>query len=149
MKPVLLSLKLKVSKSDPSIFYYYKNNKLLAIVADDFLWAGDVLFSKDIIAAISKIFVIGKIPKNVFHYLGLELNQNIHNKTLGEAHCINLLQSLNQKLINNRNTISDIVQSAVGKLLWVCGQTRPDISFEVSKLATNIKKFRWIVYQKC
>ena len=38
--------------------------------------------------------------------------------------------------------ISDIVQSAVGKLLWVCGQTRPDISFEVSKLATNIKKFR-------
>ena len=86
MKPVLLSLKLKVSKSDPSIFYYYKNNKLLAIVADDFLWAGDVLFSKDIIAAICKIFVIGKIPKNVFRYLGLELNQNIQNKTLGEAH---------------------------------------------------------------
>ena len=142
VKPVLLSLKLKVSKGDPSIFYYYKNDKLSAIVADDFLWAGDVLFSKDIIAAICKIFVIGKISKNVFRYLGLELNQNIQNKTLGEVHYINLLQSLNQKLINNRNTISDIAQSAVGKLLWVCGQIRPDISFEVSQLATNIKKFR-------
>ena len=49
------------------------------------------------------------------------------------------MQSLNQTLIKNRNTISDIVQSAVGKLLWVCGQTRPDISFEVYLLATNIK----------
>ena len=25
------------------------------------------------------------------------------------------------------------------KILWVCGQTRPDISFEVFQLATNIK----------
>ena len=43
---------------------------------------------------------------------------------------MNLLQSLNQKLISNRNTISDIFQSAAGILLWVCGQARPDISFE-------------------
>ena len=49
------------------------------------------------------------------------------------------MQSLNKTLIKNRNTISDIVRSAVGKLLWVCGQTRPDISFEVYLLATNIK----------
>ena len=49
------------------------------------------------------------------------------------------MQSLNQKLINSINTISDIVQSAVGNLLWVCGQTRPNISFEVCQLVTNIK----------
>ena len=49
------------------------------------------------------------------------------------------MQALNQKLINNRNTISDIGKSAVGKLMCVCGQTRPDISFEVCQLAANIK----------
>ena len=27
----------------------------------------------------------------------------------------------------------------MGKLLWVCGQTRPGISFEVCQLVTNIK----------
>ena len=87
----------------------------------------------------AKIFLTGKTSKNAFRYLGLELNQNIQNITLDQIHYINLLQSINQKLITNRNTISDIVQSAVGKLLWVCGQTRPDISFEVCQLATNIK----------
>ena len=130
-----------MSKGDPSIFYHYKNDKLSGIVAlhiDDFLWAIDILFSRDIIPAFCKIFVIGKTSKNAFRYLGLELNQNIQNITLDQIHYINLLQLLNQKLVSNRNTISDIVQSAVGKLLWVCGQTRLDISFEVCKLATNI-----------
>ena len=84
-------------------------------------------------------FLTGKTSKNAFRYLGLELNQNIQNITLDQIHYINLLQSINQKLITNRNTTSDIVQPAVGKLLWVCGQTRPDISFEVCQLATNIK----------
>ena len=54
VKSVLLSLKLKMAKGDPSIFYYYKNDKrsgVLAIHVDDFLSAGDVLFSKDIILA--------------------------------------------------------------------------------------------------
>ena len=130
-----------MSKGDPSIFYYYKNDKLSGIVAihaDDFLWAGDVSFSKDV-PAFCKIFVIGKTSKNAFRYLGLELNQNIQNITLDQIRYINLLQSLNQNLINNRNTISGIIQSAVGKLLWVCGQTRPNLSFEVCQLATNIK----------
>ena len=77
VKSVLLSLNLKMSKSDPSIFYYYKNDKLSGIVAihvDDFLWAVDTSFSKDIISAFCKTFVIGKTSKNAFHYLGLELN---------------------------------------------------------------------------
>ena len=44
VKSVLLSLNLKMSEGDPSIFYYYKNDKLSGIVAihvDYILWAGD------------------------------------------------------------------------------------------------------------
>ena len=97
------------------------------------------MFSKDITPAFCKIFIIGKTSKNTFCYLGLGLNQNLQNITLDQIHYINLLQSLNQKLINNGNTISDIAQSAVGKLLWVCCHTRRDISFEVCQLAADIK----------
>ena len=40
----VLSLKLKMSKGDPSIFYYYKNDNFSGIVSihvDYILWAGD------------------------------------------------------------------------------------------------------------
>ena len=57
VKSVLLSLNLKMSKGNPSIFYYYQNDKLLGIVAihvDNFLWAGEISFSKDIIPAFAE-----------------------------------------------------------------------------------------------
>ena len=31
------------------------------------------------------------------------------------------------------------LQEKIGQLLWVCNQTRPDISFETSKIASNLK----------
>ena len=49
VKSVLLSLNLKMSKGDPSLFYYYQNDKLLGIVAihvNDFLWAGEYHLAK-------------------------------------------------------------------------------------------------------
>ena len=30
-------------------------------------------------------------------------------------------------------------QEKIGQLLWVCNQTRPDISFETSNIASNFK----------
>ena len=94
-KSVLLSLNFKMSKGDPSIFYFHKNDKLSKIVAihvNYFLWAGEVSFAKDATPAFWKFFVISITSKNAFCYLGLELNQNIQNYiTLDQIHYINLL----------------------------------------------------------
>ena len=65
-KSFLLSSKLKMLKGDPSISYCHKNDKLSRIVA----------IHVDIIPAFSKIFVTGKISKNAFRYLGLDMKQN-------------------------------------------------------------------------
>ena len=36
-------------------------------------------------------------------------------------------------------SIHDTLQSAIGELIWISGQTRLDISFDLCKLATNLK----------
>ena len=49
VKGVLISLDVKMSKADPSLFYYYHNNELQGIIAihvDDFLWCGNDYFFK-------------------------------------------------------------------------------------------------------
>ena len=35
--------------------------------------------------------------------------------------------------------MKDILGQKVGQLLWVCNQLRPDICFDVSNIAPNIK----------
>ena len=63
VKSFLLSIGLKMSKGDPSIFYYYNGNVLqglIAIFVDDFLWSGTNDFETSYISKLRKNFVIGK-----------------------------------------------------------------------------------------
>ena len=110
VKSALISLNLSMSKGNPSIFYYHKNDKLSGLIAihvDDFLWSGDEFFSEHIIPQLSKIFTIGKVSKNVFRYLGLDLHQNKKFITLDQIHHINSLQLVHENC--DINIISDIV----------------------------------------
>ena len=69
VKSFLLSIGLKMSKGDPSIFYYYNGNVLqglIAIFVDDFLWSGTNDFETSYISKLRKNFVIGKENHSVF-----------------------------------------------------------------------------------
>ena len=37
------------------------------------------------------------------------------------------------------NDMEDLLKQKVGKLLWVCNQSRPDTCFDVSNIVSNIK----------
>ena len=87
MKSFLLSIGLKMSKGDPSIFYYYNDNVLqglIAIFVDDFLWSGTNDFETGYISKLRKNFVIGKENHSVFRYLGLHLEENDSGITLDQ-----------------------------------------------------------------
>ena len=48
MKTFLLTLNLKVSRSDPSLFYYINESSIIGYVAihfDDIIWAGTNFFN--------------------------------------------------------------------------------------------------------
>ena len=41
--------------------------------------------------------------------------------------------------INNKTDTKHLLQSHIGKLLWMCSQTKPDIAFDICQLGTNLK----------
>ena len=77
--------------------------------------------------------------KNViaFRYLGLDLKEHKNSISLDQTQYIKLLDIVNLK--DEHLCIHDKSQSTIGKLIWISGQTRPDISFDVCHLASNLK----------
>ena len=140
VKGVLISLDVKISKADPSLFYYYHNNELQGIIAihvDDFLWCGSDYVFRNVIEKIHNQFIIGKEFNIAFRYLGLDLKEHKGHILLDQTHYIDSLNTVNIK--DENLSIHDTLQSAIEKLIWISGQTRPDISFDVCQLATNLK----------
>ena len=89
--------------------------------------------------------MIGKEGKLNFKYLGLNLISKNGNITLDQFQYIQNLQKINIPVDGKSNpTIElskeekDILRAKIGQLLWISNQTRPDISFDVSTLASNL-----------
>ena len=92
---------------------------------------------------ITKTILFSKLEENKFKYFGCEveklgngdisLNQNEYISKIEEVECTSKLNSVKVDE-NERKTIRRVV----GELLWVSLMTRPDLSFEVNKLSSNI-----------
>ena len=102
-------------------------------------------FHNSIIKKLKFTFVIGKEEKTNFRYLGLNICSHLDNITFDQHQYI---QNINKIDINSERKISpkspltsggkDILRSKIGQLLWISNQTRPDISFDVSYLASAV-----------
>ena len=69
--------------------------------------------------------------------MGLDLEEQRNYISLDQTHYTKLLDTVNFK--NENLSIHDTLESTIGKLIWISGQTRPDISFDVCHLASNLK----------
>ena len=140
VKQVLLSLGFKMSKVDPSLFYYQNNSKLEGIITmhvNDFLSAGNEYFFKNIIFKICKKFPVRKEYITSFHHLGLDLKVHKNCISLDQTHYIKSLDPVNLK--DEYLCIHNILQSKIGKLIWISGQTRTNIYFNVCHPAINLQ----------
>ena len=64
------------------------------------------------------------------------LNEHDSEITLDQINYAENLKPIND--IDKTKT-KELLQSQIGKLLWMSGQTRPDIAFDVCQLGTNFK----------
>ena len=129
-----------MSKTDPSLFHYQNTKELEGIITihlDDYLSTRNEHFFKDIIPKIREKFTVGKECKTSFRYLGLDLKELKNFISLDQTHYIKLLDTIN---LRDRNLwIHDTLQSTIYKLIHISGQTRPNISFDVCHLVSNLK----------
>ena len=128
-----MSLVFKIPKAQPSLFYYKNINEVEGIITihvDDFFSAGTAHFFKDIISKICEKFTVGKECKTAFQCLDLDLKEH--------THYVKLLDTDNLK--DEDIYIHDTLQSTNGKLIWISGQTRPGVGFDVCYIASNLKK---------
>ena len=94
-------------------------------------------FSKIPFPKIHEKFTVGKECNTAFCYLGLDLKEHRNYISLDQTHYIKLLDIINLK--DENLSIHDTLQSTIGKLIWISGQTRPDVSFDVCHLSSNLK----------
>ena len=80
----------------------------------------------------------------MFNFLGLKLNQTNKGITVNQYDYIQSLEMIKidpskKQDPNQLLTLieTDLLQLKIGQLLWINNQTRPDIGFKVSKIASN------------
>ena len=125
-------------RSDPALFYFVHENHVCGFIAlhvDDIIWVRNSNFDEAVLNKLRTKFLIGRENNIPFRYLGLDMSSTNPNEvTLSQYHYV---RDLNVE--NDLSCHEEKVRSAVGKLLWVSSQTRPDVSFHVSNLASSIK----------
>ena len=134
--------------SDGSLFTYVKNGELQGLItthSDDLILAGNELFEEDIESKLKEMFQFSKIEEHSFKYCGcnitskqdgtIELDQNDYIDSLDELE----VPSGDDKEELSKEEIKS-VRRKIGELLWVSLMTRPDVSFDVNVLSSEVSK---------
>ena len=148
LKEELNKLGGKLSQLDPGIFAWYQNDQVYGIVilfVDDVLWGGTTQF-EEIVKRLKETFHFGAENSQSFDYIGIKLNQREDGSiTISQEAYTSSLQPimLDENTKRNKNMSLDkkhvtALRDAIGKLNWLAGMSRPEISFDVSEISSRI-----------
>jgi len=119
---------------------------VLACHVDDFIWGGTQAFEQTI-EQIRSTFKVGKEEDTIFQYCGINLNQVQNSIYLNQnryAENITRIQIDQERAREKENDLTNdemtLLRSKIGQLLWLAHQSRPDILFDVTVLASNVTK---------
>ncbi len=147
LKNTLMELGCRMSRLDKAVFCYYGNGgKLMGMLVthvDDLMYAGGAKFIKEVIQKLTKKFVISRLHSGTFQYLGwsitqyedhIKVHQNNYAKTIKRVE-----MDSGQKLQSDKYLDKEEVkqyQKLLGQLLWLSGQTRPDLVYDTLEHST-------------
>ena len=134
------------AETDPALFYYVKNEKLVGILAlhvDDSLYPGNTRFDKDVIEPMMFRFNFGKVIEDEYRTLGWNVEHNQGNIYVSQ---VDYIESRLEKLDIEQDGLHEAktelteenkskLRQLIGKLRWVSDQSRPDVSYEELELS--------------
>ena len=146
----LLSLGCVRSKHDKAVYLFKSESGellgFLAVHVDDVAFAGEEVFHNQIITAILRKFVIGRVEEEMFTFTGWRLVQQVGKITLTQDAFVDKLRHKDIEMLNlpgqNKDAVlqegaQKVFRSAVGALAWLSGITRPDLSRVQTELASQ------------
>ena len=132
--------------SDGALFTYVKEGKLHGLVtthSDDLILAGDKIFERDITSKLKETFKFSKVEKNNFKYCGCNVKSNEDGTIeLDQNDYVDRLKELDVDDANDSTELSrqeiKAVRGKIGELLWLSLMTRPDLSYDVNILSSEV-----------
>ena len=143
------SLGAKVSKYDKSLFTWHVDKELQGMLVchvDDFAFAGTATWEESVIKPLIARFKISCQSTSSFKYLGLSVRQSSSEIEVDQHAYTEQIQPISLKQERRKELHEPIdkkerdeLRSLAGKMLWVTGQTRPDLAFETCSMS-NVGK---------
>ncbi len=158
LQKFLRSLPLVQSRYDPCVWWYFEevNGKrklpgMIGTHVDDCYVAGNKNFEDKVITPLKSKFNMGHAMKGEFTYCGIHVTHDSKDDsiTLDQNEYIDSIEDVD--IPENRWKEEDsscsadeltIFRGKLGELMWVSGQTRPDLAMMTSHLPTRVSDLR-------
>lgn len=142
------------SRHDPCIWYYYVKEAagkkvlkgMLAAHVDDLLPGGDGIFHRDVMDKIDKRYTVGKKFEPPFTYCGIHMSKDETGAVcLDQEEYAKQIESFPIPRNRSHDHAASLTPSGVttlrrklGELMWLAGNTRPDLACETSYLSSRV-----------
>ena len=149
LRDELIKLEGKPVTLDQGIFLWFKGSELYGLMVcfvDDVLWGGTKQFVI-VVQKLRTVFSIGTEHNKDFKYIGIRLQQDNNGTiTIDQNEYIKELETndltSDRKCLNQQEPVNDNersqIRKMIGKLNWLAVMTRPEISFTVSEISSQI-----------
>ena len=134
--------------ADGAIFTFVKSGKLHGIIAshvDDLLMAGDKVFQEEVESKLSQVFQFSKVENGSFKYCGCNISKKGAVVEVEQHDYVSSLEFIsmdNEDDLDRALSTSElkVLRGKVGEVLWISLITRPDLSFEVNRIAGEVSR---------
>ena len=135
--------------SDGAFFTFVKKGKLQGLVilnVDDLIIAGNERFEKEIVTKLQEVFKFSKVEEKSFTYCGCRVNVNVDDGSieLDQNAYVDSLETIDHMEGEDGRELLEHekkkVRAKVGELLWLSLMTRPDLSYDINAISSEISK---------